>query len=52
VKVEHTADFAAAFRAAEQSGLPAIIHLKVDPEAITPATTLTKIREAALARQH
>jgi acetolactate synthase-1/2/3 large subunit len=52
VKVEHTADFAAAFRAAEQSGLPAIIHLKVDPEAITPATTLTKIRETALARQH
>ena len=52
VKVENTADFAAAFRAAEQSGLPAIIHLKVDPEAITPATTLTKIREAALARQH
>jgi acetolactate synthase-1/2/3 large subunit len=52
VKVKHTADFAAAFRAAEQSGLPAIIHLKVDPEAITPATTLTKIREAALARQH
>jgi acetolactate synthase I/II/III large subunit len=52
VKVENTADFAAAFRAAEQSGFPAIIHLKVDPEAITPATTLTKIREAALARQH
>jgi hypothetical protein len=32
--------------------LPATIHLKVDPEAITPATTLAKIREAALARQH
>jgi hypothetical protein len=42
VKVEKTADFADAFRAAEQSGLPAIIHLKVDPDAITPATTLTK----------
>jgi thiamine pyrophosphate-dependent acetolactate synthase large subunit-like protein len=52
VKVEKTADFADAFRAAEQSGLPAIIHLKVDPDATTPATTLTKIREAALARQH
>jgi acetolactate synthase I/II/III large subunit len=51
-KVDKTADFAAAFRAAEQSGLPAIIHLKIDPEAITPATTLTKIRETALARQH
>jgi acetolactate synthase-1/2/3 large subunit len=52
VKVEKTADFAAAFREAEKSGLPAIIHLKVDPEAITPVTTLTKIRETAMARQH
>jgi acetolactate synthase I/II/III large subunit len=48
--VEKTADFPAAFQAAEQSGLPAIIHVKVDPEAITPATTLTKIRETALAQ--
>jgi acetolactate synthase-1/2/3 large subunit len=47
--VEKTADFAAAFRAAEQSGKPAIIHLKIDPEAITPTTTLTKIREQARA---
>jgi acetolactate synthase-1/2/3 large subunit len=50
VTVEHTADFPAAFRAAEKSGQPAIIHLKVDPEAITPTMTLTKIRENALAR--
>jgi acetolactate synthase-1/2/3 large subunit len=48
--VEKTADFPAAFQAAEQSGLPAIIHLKVDPEAITPTTTLAKIRETALAQ--
>jgi acetolactate synthase-1/2/3 large subunit len=48
--VEKTADFPAAFQAAEQSGLPAIIHLKVDPDAITPTTTLTKIRETALAQ--
>jgi acetolactate synthase-1/2/3 large subunit len=48
--VEKTADFPAAFQAAQASGLPAIIHLKVDPEAITPNTTLTKLREAALAR--
>jgi hypothetical protein len=27
------------------------VHLKVDPEAITPATTLTKLREQALAEQ-
>jgi acetolactate synthase I/II/III large subunit len=47
--VEKTADFADAFAAARGSGKPAIIHLKIDPEAITPATTLTKIREHALA---
>jgi acetolactate synthase-1/2/3 large subunit len=47
--VEKTADFPAAFAAAQKSGQPAIIHLKVDPEAITPATTLAKIREKALA---
>jgi acetolactate synthase-1/2/3 large subunit len=52
VTVESTADFPAAFRAAETSGQPAIIHLRVDPEAITPTTTLTKIRETALARHH
>ncbi len=52
VAVENTANFPQAFRAAEKSGLPAIIHLKVDPEAITPTTTLAKIREAALARRH
>lgn len=50
VTVERTEDFPAAFRAAEASGLPAIIHLKIDPEAILPATTLTGIREKALAR--
>jgi acetolactate synthase-1/2/3 large subunit len=49
VTVEKTADFAAAFAAAEESGKPAIVHLKIDPEAITPVTTLTRIRERALA---
>jgi len=49
VTVEKTADFPAAFRAAEASGQPAIIHLKIDPEAITPTTTLARIRESALA---
>ena len=46
--VEKTADFAAAFKAAQQSGKPAIIHVKVDPEAITPTTTLGAIRKQAL----
>jgi acetolactate synthase-1/2/3 large subunit len=51
VTVEKTADFADAFRAAQASGKPAIVHLKVDPEAITPAITLTKLREQALAER-
>jgi acetolactate synthase-1/2/3 large subunit len=46
--VSKTADFAAAFEAARQSGLPSIIHLKIDPDAILPATTLSGIRERAL----
>src|SRR5216684_3089830 len=49
--VETTAEFAPAFEAARKSGKPAILHLKLDPEAITPATTLGAIREKALARQ-
>ena len=48
VTVEKTADFPAAFRAAQASRLPAIIHLKTDPEAITATTTLSKLRETAL----
>jgi acetolactate synthase I/II/III large subunit len=47
--VEKTADFPAAFKAASDAGRPAIIHLKIDPEAITPVTTLAKIREKAFA---
>ena len=50
--VTKTADFAAAFTAAQQSGKPAILHLKIDPEAITPATTLGAIRKNALAKHH
>ena len=49
--VEKTADFAAAFKAAQQSGKPAIIHVKVDSEAITPSTTLGAIRKQAQAAQ-
>ena len=49
--VEKTADFTAAFQAAVASGKPAVIHLKVDPQAITPALTLDGIRKAAQAAQ-
>jgi acetolactate synthase I/II/III large subunit len=48
VLVEKTADFAAAFRACEKSGKPAIIHLKVDTNASTPGLTLDAIREKSL----
>jgi acetolactate synthase-1/2/3 large subunit len=47
--VEKTADFAPAFEQARRSGKPAILHVKIDPEAITPTMTISKIREKALA---
>ena len=47
--VERTSEFAAAFAASRASGLPSIIHLKIDPEAITPGQTLSGIREKAMA---
>jgi acetolactate synthase I/II/III large subunit len=46
--VERTEDFAAAFERAEASGKPALIELRIDPDAITPATTLSAIREKSL----
>ena len=49
ITVDKTADFAAAFRAAEKSGKPAIVHLKVDANASTPAMTLDAIRAKSLA---
>jgi acetolactate synthase-1/2/3 large subunit len=51
VTVEKTGEFAAAFKAAEASGKPAIVHLKIDPEAITPTTTLAKLRGQGMARK-
>ena len=48
VTVDKTADFAPAYEAAVASGKPAIIHLKVDPSAITPVSTIEGIREKAL----
>ncbi|WP_367718543.1 thiamine pyrophosphate-binding protein [Nitratireductor sp. GISD-1A_MAKvit] len=43
--VEKTEEFAAAFERAKTNGKPALIEIKLDPEAITPAKTLTDIRE-------
>ncbi|HZM34697.1 MAG TPA: thiamine pyrophosphate-binding protein [Burkholderiales bacterium] len=46
--VERTEDFAAAFERARASAKPALIELRIDPDAITPTTTLSAIREKAL----
>ncbi len=42
--VERTDQFSAAFERARESGKPSIIEIRLDPEAITPARTLTQIR--------
>ncbi|HZQ13267.1 MAG TPA: thiamine pyrophosphate-binding protein [Pseudolabrys sp.] len=49
VRVDKTADFPAAFAAAQKSGKPSIVHLKIDPEALTPGMSLSAIREKSLA---
>ena len=46
--VERTADAGAALDEALAAGRPAVLELRVDPEAITPAQTLSEIREAAV----
>jgi len=40
-RVECDADFPAAFARAREANVPAVLHLVVDPEAITPAETLS-----------
>jgi acetolactate synthase-1/2/3 large subunit len=45
------ATVAAACTVAGIGGMPALVHLKVDPNAITPMTTLEAIRSKALAGQ-
>jgi acetolactate synthase-1/2/3 large subunit len=47
--VERTEQFPAAFERASASGLPAILELRIDPEALTPCQTLSQMREKALA---
>ncbi len=48
--VESTDQFAPAFERARASGKPALIELRIDPDAITTTTTLSAIRKQALAR--
>ena len=45
--VVRTAEFPEAFERALAAGKPAVLALHIDPEAITPRTTLTAIREGA-----
>jgi len=48
--VERTEDFGAAFERARNAKSPALLELRVDPDAITPRTTLAAIRERALTK--
>lgn len=54
VRVDRTKDFGAALDAAldfaRAASKPALIHLRIDPEAITPNLTLGQIRAAGLAK--
>jgi acetolactate synthase-1/2/3 large subunit len=47
-RVEKTDEFGPAFERAVASGKPALIHCLIDPETITPTTTISKLRAAAL----
>ncbi len=49
--VEETAQFGPAFERCVASGKPAVIEVRIDPQAITPATTLDAIRAAASAKK-
>jgi acetolactate synthase-1/2/3 large subunit len=46
--VRSTEEFGPAYARALASGKPAILHCFIDPEVITPTTTLAKIRQGAL----
>src|SRR3546814_17628768 len=49
--VEKTEDFAPAFERARKAGRIALLELRVDPAMNTTRTTLTALREAALAQR-
>jgi acetolactate synthase-1/2/3 large subunit len=51
-RVERTADVAGALDRALGAGVPAVIHLPVDPEALTPRATLSEIRAVAADRRN
>lgn len=49
--VTRTEEFAPALERARAAGRPAILHLLIDPETITPTATLAGLREAALKKK-
>ena len=51
-RVETTEQFGPAFERALASKKPSILHCLIDPETISPTTTLEKIRQRALSAEH
>ncbi|HXV31631.1 MAG TPA: thiamine pyrophosphate-dependent enzyme, partial [Sinorhizobium sp.] len=49
-RVKATEEFGPAFERCEASGKPALIEIRIDPEALTPKMTLSQIREQAIAQ--
>jgi acetolactate synthase-1/2/3 large subunit len=49
--VERTEAFAPAFERARAAGIPAVIELRIDPEALTIRQSLSEIRAAAMAQR-
>ena len=49
--VNKTAEFKPTFEKALKANVPTLIEIKIDPDAITPVTTLSAIRESALAKK-
>jgi acetolactate synthase-1/2/3 large subunit len=47
-----TAEFAPAFERAAASGRPALLHVKIDPQALTLSATLDDLRAQGFAAQH
>lgn len=45
--VTEAGQFAEALQAARTCGRPAVVHVKIDPDAITPSTTIADLRAAA-----
>jgi len=50
--IARTAEFAPAFQRAQAAGGPAILELRIDPEALTIRQSLSEIRAAAMAGGH